>query len=79
VTDPQPLTGDELAAIKARAEAATTDREVWAVLYDDVPRLVTEIERLRAQVDHLITALESVGASEAPQLLKDIEALMANP
>ena len=48
----QPLTGDELATIKARAEdAALTYSDRWSqrVLREDVPRLVAEIERLRAE------------------------------
>jgi hypothetical protein len=56
---PQPLTGDELATIKARAEDTTTPeawthtmREACYALHArrDVPRLVAEVERLQAQV-----------------------------
>jgi len=52
----QPLTGDELATIRARCEAALRDRSpqratVLATrLTYDVPRLVAEIERLRVIV-----------------------------
>jgi hypothetical protein len=51
VSAPQPLTGDELAAIKARAEDKD---DPWLSLEEDVLRLVAEVERLRAQVDALV-------------------------
>jgi hypothetical protein len=56
VSASQPLTGDELAAIKAHAEAAR-DRVYGRGWYGSVGmdpetavRLVAEVERLRAQV-----------------------------
>jgi uncharacterized protein YlxW (UPF0749 family) len=58
MTDPTPLTGEELAAIKARAG------EAWRVspLSDDVLRLVAEVERLRAQVRTLTDEVEDLSA-----------------
>jgi hypothetical protein len=46
VSADQPLTGDELATIKARAE----DLSAVALAYRDTMRLIAEVERLRAQV-----------------------------
>ena len=57
MTDTTPLTGEELAEIKARALDAAADEDAFAyftrqdVLEQDVPRLVAEVERLRAAVD----------------------------
>jgi hypothetical protein len=51
------LTGDELDAIKTRAEAVdrrfTYADDARRVLDHDVPRLVAEVERLRAQVERV--------------------------
>lgn len=53
MTAPQPIADDELATIKARAERARIflwtphDRRIAT---EDVPRLVAEVERLRALV-----------------------------
>jgi hypothetical protein len=56
VSGPQPLTGDELAAIKARAE---DDLSVAAERSYESPRgvlrLVAEVERLRATVERVET------------------------
>jgi len=60
VSADQPLTGDELATIKARAEAATSEQE-WSVIdvviEQDVPRLVAEIERLQGELDEIVHTL----------------------
>jgi hypothetical protein len=58
VSAPQPLTGDELATIKARTEAdlergGASLREIER--YSDALRLVAEVERLRAQVERATT------------------------
>jgi predicted nuclease with TOPRIM domain len=66
VSASQPLTGDELAAIKARAEAVALPRwhevatlkQVIAHAREDVPRLVAEVERLRAQVERQRSQVE---------------------
>lgn len=54
---PQPLTGDELAAIKARAEASAGVAGFATIHYalarEDVPRLVAEVESLRAKVERI--------------------------
>jgi hypothetical protein len=56
VSASQPLTGDELAAITERCLVAGSRRSEWVdaamrVTGEDVPRLVAEVERLRAQVE----------------------------
>jgi hypothetical protein len=54
---PQPLTGDELAGIKARLEGLRSIRCYFAgsaLSTKDALRLVAEVERLRAQVDALV-------------------------
>ena len=47
----QPLTGDELATIKARAETGGGRIIAYAIDPADVLRLVAEIERLQADRD----------------------------
>ena len=75
----QPLTGDELATIKARVVEVQNWPEfpkVYALATEDVLRLVAEIERLQAQVDALAQNY-GVRAKHAPTPLAqwaDIEA-----
>jgi hypothetical protein len=71
VSAPQPLTGDELATIKARAECAA-DAVRWSLnevgrreaerALGDVPRLVAEIERLQVVVESLYGAVDEYAA-----------------
>jgi hypothetical protein len=61
VSASQPLTGDELAAIKARKVDWSGSRhdvtKVLCEIAEDVPRLVAEVERLRAQVERVEAAV----------------------
>jgi hypothetical protein len=70
VSAPQPLTGDELATIKARAEAVdrvfTYATDARHVLDEDVPRLLAEIERLRAQAEEWRVWFDGSDAPTAP-------------
>jgi hypothetical protein len=64
VSAPQPLTGDELAAITQRADAG-----LGAGTYDTL-RLVAEVERLRAENEDLA----AIVSAQAAALLNDDEA-----
>jgi hypothetical protein len=52
----EPLSVGEWEAIRARAEKARVDwQAAWFFAANDVPRLLAEVERLRALVDQNIT------------------------
>ncbi|MDR7001631.1 hypothetical protein [Neobacillus niacini] len=49
---------EELAEIRKRAEAATTDEAIF-IVEEDVPKLLAEIERLRGALEDIADTGES--------------------
>jgi hypothetical protein len=81
VSADQPLTGDELATIKARAEATTREytrrrqNHEWSAT---TLRLVAEVERLRAQMSHPADDPECVASPcQYHEVLAERDALQA--
>lgn len=63
-TTPEPLTDDELAAMRDRSQGIDCAREAYDSA-EDVPRLLDEVDRLRTERDRLYTETLRLGISLA--------------